>query len=246
MKKRIIAALCLLAVSLGFAACSCGNEIHTIETKANGCVDKNTGISYLFAPMSYEPTAYEKEVFGKDEFDGAYHRVAFTSGEKIVNASDWLYAKDDGILAYNGKNRLPSFDELEISTVNLCAEDKTSVILSTIDKEDEVSALKAIFKGGVECKYDIAPISYSYSVKFVSDKYPIAYSVSYIEYENDHIEYEEIDNIDGYEFREGVSYTVEENDGIYTISYNYGKYFIYDRSTGICRTAGYIHETYME
>ena len=245
MKKRIIAALCLLAVCIGFAACSCGNEIHTIETKANGCYDKNTGVNYLFAPSAYEPTAYEKETFGIDDFDGEYRRVSFTNGN-IVDASDWLYAKDDGILAYNEKKALPSFDQLEVNMVNFCVEDTTSIILSTIDKDDEVADLIDLFKNGLVCERQTGDASDVYYVKFVSSVYPIAYSVMYIEFESDRYEYEETTKIDGYEFREGVSYTVEETDGIYTISYNYGKYFIYDRSTGICRTAEYIHENYME
>lgn len=246
MKKRFIAVLCLLSMCFGVAACSCGDEIHTIEVKANGCYDKNSGVNYLFAPMAYEPTAYEKEVFGKDEFDGAYHRVAFASEEKTVDASEWLYAKDDGILAYNGKNRLPSFDELKVDMVNICVEDASSVILSTVDKTADVSALVDVFKGGTECQYQTGEASDVYYIKFVSSVYPIAYSVMYIEYESDRYEYEETSEIDGYEFREGVLYTMEESDGVYTVSYNYGKYFVYDRSTGICRAAGYIHETYME
>ena len=245
MKKRIIAALCLLAVCFGVAACSCGNEIHTIEIKANGCYDKNTGVNYLFAPMAYEPTAYEKEVFGKDEFDGEYHRVSFTDGN-IVDASDWIYAKDDGIIAYNSKKSLPTFDQLEIKKVNFCVESTNSIVLTAVDKENEVAALINLFENGLTCAYQIGEISDVYYVKFVSDAYPVTYSIMYIEYEKDHIEYEETDDIENHEYRNDVEYTVEENDGIYTVSYNYGKYFIYDRSTGICRAAEYIHKTYME
>ena len=246
MKKRIIAALCLLAVSLGFAACSCGNEIHTIEVKANGYYDKTSGINYSFAPSAYEPTAYEREVYGKDEFDCTYHRVSFVDG-KLSDASEWLYAKDDGTLAYNGNNSLPSFDQLKSDTVNFCMEGTTSIILTTVDKTNEVAELVNIFKNGTPCKYQVGTASKIYYLKFVSSVYPIAYSIAYIEYENDHMEYEETDDLNGYEYREGVEYTVETRDGGgYTVRYNYGKYFIYDRDTGNFRVADYIHDKYIQ
>ena len=228
----------------GVAACSCGDGIHEIEKRAGGFADKTSGVTYKFAPMAYEPTAYEKEAFGKDEYDDTYHRVSFTNGS-IVNTSQWLYAKYDALLAYNEKNVLPSFDELEVNLVNICVENTSSIIMSTIDKQNEIEKLTDLFKNGVICKYDVAPVSDSYSLKFVSGKYPIAYSITYIEYEEDHIEYEEISTLDGYEYREGVDHTVEEREGGYVVIYNYGKYFIYDRSTKICRVAGYIHSEYI-
>lgn len=209
MKRRIAAALCLFSLCFCVVSCSCGeNVIHEIEVKAHGCVDKNTGVVYTFAPMAYEPTAYEKTVFGKDIFDGEYNRVSFANGT-LTDASDWLYAKDDGILAYNEKKTLPTFDELEINLVNICIEDRNSIIISTIDKEDEIADLIDMFQNGEPFKYEISGISDSYSIKFVSGKYPIAYSILYVEYED-------------------------------------GTCCVYDRSTGVCRAADYVHETYME
>ena len=150
----------------GVAACSCGDGIHEIEKRAGGFADKTSGVTYKFAPMAYEPTAYEKEVFGKNDDGDEYHRVSFANGN-IVNSSDWLYAKDDGILAYNAGNKLPSFDQLEVNLINVCVENTSSIIISTIDKPNEIEALKDLFKNGITCKYDVASVSDSYSFKFV-------------------------------------------------------------------------------
>ncbi len=240
--KKLVAVCLIAATALTAAACA---STPVLERQGMELVDKSSNTVYATAPSAYQPVAYSKNDTFVDA-KGHSYRTAATSDGVLAENNQFLYDLTFGTLLYDTSVSLPTLTEFEADAVHFYYEDSVATLLSSDNNKDNVAEIEKICLGRVTCKISDSTLDSSYRMTLTSEKYPfIAYSLIYLEYVKDVLEYEDTDSLDNYTYREGVSYTVDEKDGGgYTVTYNYGKYFLYDSDTGKCIPASFIHDTY--
>lgn len=241
MKKTavLLAAIMLLGIILT----SCAER--KLEPGGSGLVDKKNNISYVHAPLNVEAVSYSKNVFAKDGHDFEYRAVYDVNGNKCDEAI-MLYDKDSQILIYNiSEYSLPSFGEFSPVRTEFFVEGSEEISLAIEDRTDMVNSIADILNGP-SLQYTALFADKNYKVKFYSDEHPfICYAFRYFEYTNDQKMTVTVDSLDGYTFIEGVAHTETENDdGTVKITYNFGKYFLYDSTKKLMYPAQFIHDNY--
>lgn len=236
--------ICLIAVTL-LSVASCAST-PVLERQGLNLVDTSTNKVYATAPSAYQPVAYSKNDTFVDA-KGHVYRTAATSDGVLSEGNQFLYDLTFGTLLYDTSVSLPTLTEFEADSVHFYYEDSVATLLSTDTDKDNVAETVKLCLSQTACSISSGgTLDSSYRMTLTSEKYPvIAYSLLYLEYVKDVLEYEDTDSLENYTYREGVSYTVDEKGGGgYTVTYNYGKYFLYDSDTGKCIPASFIHDTY--
>lgn len=240
MKRKIILVSFLLILASLLSSCA-----GTLVPKDGGIYNKKEDIKYSYAPMCYEAAGWEIEVYIKDNAGFEYHKVADAKGN-VADSSDFLYDNENKTLIYNSGLTIPSLAELDADEIHFYVESSASIkLLGDDDKETVLMVVESCLTAPI-CKYPSRDSDEFYKIKFYSYKNPyILYCLTYVEYDSDYFEYDNVASLDGYTFREGVEYEIiNEADGTFTVKYNYGKYFVYNRENGECRTAKIIHDIY--
>ena len=196
----------VVGVTVASLLCGCSKG-PTIVDSSQGCVDKDSGITYVHASTCYEPVALgeqygslkvgDKITYALHEIDGM-DRARWLSTE----VGDVLYAKD---------THLPKLTEMQPVTLRVCMDGATVEEILCLDDAKTVRAVASRFEGGdaVTKPFQTAPVQYM--VRFSSEEYPgLYYKLTYLEYAS----------------------PVEEN-GV-----DYGRYFLYDRSSGRLTAVG--------
>ncbi len=247
----IVAFALLFCILTSCAGCtSCGKKLETVN--AGNLYDKKTETVYAIAPSYYEAVAWESDIYKVDSHGFGYHKVRDIDGN-TGDPTQWLYNYENNILLYNSEIKLPTLREMDPDGMSFFIEGDSRVILTVEDNKDAIG--KAIeFVDSPAMTFNGKTAESSYRIRFTSSKYKyIAYYVIYLEYAEDQYEYvslkgqytsvEEIEA--NYDFIDGVEHEIlTENDGSFTVAYNYGKYFVYVRDEGKCYMAGHIHDVY--
>lgn len=239
MKKIVLVlALILLVTSMT----SCGAR--TLITKNNGMYDPVSQVYYSYAPLNYEALGLAKEVFITDANGFKYHELTDAKGNRI-DSSKFLYDSENKTLLYNSDIELPTVFEMAPNLVNFYEELAQNVLLISEPRRYNIEKILDIYQDAPTIEYSAEPLDQKYRIMFSSDKYPfLIYTLSYVEFEQDQLEYDFVESLEGYDYRDGVSYTVSEGETGYTVTYNYGRFFLYDRESGLCHKADWIHEQY--
>ncbi len=240
MKKIFTASAVLLLCLMMLVSCASD----TLERRQGGLYDPNTQIYYSYAPMNVEAISYSSEVYITDGHGYAF-RAVYDMNKNQCAPTDLLYDGQNNTLIYNSDMKFPQILEFEPNqAVFYIPADNDQLLTSTEDAAEAVR-IAEVFKNPTMAYTANAAVE-SYRLRFFSEKYPyFAFVYTYIEYSKDQMVHVTVDSLDGYTFLEGVPHTETQNaDGSYTVSYNYGKYFVYDRDAGICYMAQYIHDTY--
>ena len=119
----------------------------------------------------------------------------------------------------------------------VCEEVDTLVSINDVTDAQSVKALINAYLNGERAEYIGLKADSVLKLKLRSALYPyIQYSLTYYEYENGCILKDTTDDIASYKYLtndDGVEISVDQNaDGSYTVTYNYGKYFIRNESDG--------------
>ena len=249
----ILALAVLFACLVSCGSCSGCSKTVKLETKQDGYYNEKLEVYYSIAPSSYEAMGYIKEAYAVDAHDFSFHIVTDTTGNR-ADASAWLYDATNAVLLYNSDNKLPTLEEMKPVAVDFFVEGNTRVNLITENESSKITAVIDCLDNPSCSKSSIrAELSDSYGLRFTSSEYKyIAYVLDYVEFAQNIYEYERVEGYTDvadvearYDFRQGVEYEiVAEEDGSYTVKYDYGKYFIYDESVGRYYIATYIHENY--
>ena len=226
MKKRVTLILSLILAMTVFCSCALN-----LNEKDGNLVDSKNGITYLSAPICFEPSRTETEVYAKCK--SLKLELYPVTGQPT---SDWLSELYEGIggLWYADTITLPTLETFGADKVYICIEEVITTALGQITEKADIDALIDAFVSG-EAR-DIPTSGKSYKLKFESEEYPgIYYNLLYILTSHEESELDEngnpiIEIIDG----EKVELT----------KYVYGHY-IYDRSTRRCVDIGEILEKYI-
>ncbi len=244
---------CLVSCG-GCAGCSGCSKAVKLETKQGGYYNEKLEVYYSIAPSSYEAIGYLKEAYAIDSHDFTFHIVTDPNGNR-ADASDWLYDATNSALLYNSDKKLPTLKEMNPAAIDFFVEGDVRIPLdiSITEKSEIDTIIECLSNPSCSNSSIRAELNDSYGLRFTSNEYKyISYVLDYVEFSQNIYEYEKAEGYTDaadvearYDFREGVEYEiVAEEDGSYTVKYDYGKYFIYDESVGRYYMAGYIHDNY--
>ena len=221
-------AICILLTCL--ILCACTNK--RLTPNGEKLIDNKTGIEYNVAPSCYEPIGLGTEYARSDRqgYDVTYYRI----GE--LSPLEWLTDGEYNVYYANGVT-LPSFDEMSFNRIVVCEEYDALISVKDITDASLVNKVIDGYKNAQETEYLGLKADAVYKLKFRSAIYPyIQYSLTYYEYTDGCKVQVNVDDITTYEYYtndESVTITTAENsDGGWTVTYDYGKYFIRNEYTG--------------
>lgn len=241
--KKILSLLCLLtAVSCLLASCA---GLPSLDRSGDKVTDNKNGITYYYAPSTYRPISYSKDAIFTDNKEHSYRKVANSNGS-FADTAELIYDYTSASLLYSSEVQLPTLEQMAPEMIHFYYEDTVATLLHSDTDKNNIAEIIKIYKSGINCKSPDASVGDIYTITFTSEEFPFfAFALTYVEYTQDVLEYDSTDSLEGYSFREGVTHTEEQNeDGSYTVTYNYGKYFLCDLESRICTPAQFIHDTY--
>ncbi len=140
--------------------------------------DKKNGVTYVSAPLCYEPERTGEEVYATCkklkldlyEIDG-------------LEPTEWLSEQYEGIggVWHSEDTTLPDdITGFDADRMYICQEKVITVSLGTVDDKDDIDAVVKAFTEGEPVS--LVQEGESYKLKFASDKYPgLYYNLMYIE-----------------------------------------------------------------
>lgn len=212
-----ILGLVLSAVAV-LSVLSCSEKTPTLSSDGQGGYkDSKTDISYRGAPDCYEAKGYLKDKVIAEN-DG----ISFYALEG-ASSTEWLWSPDFQMLLYARELTLPTLETFKTSGIYVCVEEdlkmKTAYDETDSEKVDEILSA---FLDGDEVPYNNGKTArYTFYLKLYSEEYSfLLYNLLYVQYSEDYIVYD-----------------VDENGEVVGET-NYGKDFLYDRSSDRCVTMG--------
>lgn len=226
--KILKAIFALVLVASVITSCSDGR----ISSDGDVLIDKQTNITYKVAPSCYEPVSLGKE-HSKSNKQG-YEKIYYLLGE--LSSNEWLTDSEYNVYYATGI-KLPTLEEMSCQRLLVCEEGDSLVSINDVTDAQSVKALIDAYLNGERAEYIGLKADSVLKLKLRSAIYPyIQYSLTYYEYENGCILTDATDDIATYKYLADESeadISVEQNaDGSYTVTYDYGKYFIRNESDG--------------
>ena len=195
-------------------------------------IDNETGISYNVAPFCYEPTSLGEEIsrFDNGAYEKTYYRIGDIAGEEWITDDAYNVFYAEGV-------KLPTLLEMSCNRLLVCEDGTQLIALRDITDGELVSAVIEGYVNGEPSKRVALGEHTALKLKFRSAVYPqLQYSLTYYEYKNGCVYEDVTDDLENYEYLvndEFVDISVIENqDGTYTVRYDYGKYFILNEADG--------------
>lgn len=218
-KTALLAAFILTALLL----CSCALNLTEQDGKL---VDKKNGITYLPAPICFEPVRTDEELYAKSKTLELYPITG-------LDTSEWISEPYDGIggVWYSDKLTLPTLEEFEANRIYICVESTITTALGQVTEQSDVDAVVNAFMTGE--KVSVPDSGKSYKLKFESEKYPgIYYNLLFI--------------AKPMEGEQTIALDPDNPDSeLKTVPYYYYDCFLYDRSTKTCVKIGNELEKYL-
>lgn len=197
---RAIATALLLSLALfALVSCSGGNKFVPEGTLYK---DKKNKVSYVYAPLSFEPIAIGEEIYAQSEYDTFYTIVGQDPLKWVCEESGTVFhAKDIPV---------PALDEMALSYIDVCAETATATtVKATIENTDDISAIVDGYLSAESLEYLNVPAELVYKIRFADTSLCLYYSVSFLRYSDD------------------VTETLDDGTVV-----NHGKDFIYNNFEG--------------
>lgn len=213
--KKILALPIILITLMCFVSCTM-----TLKEEDGKLIDTKNGITYLAAPICFEPSRTEDELYAKSSKSKL--ELYPVSGQSTSNYISELYGGIGG-LWYSDEITLPTLETFGANRVYICVEGTITTALGQITDENDINFLINAITNGETCQ--VPTSGKSYKLKFESDDYPgIYYNLLYI-----------------------LNMTAEDivkESGESGVYYNYGHY-VYDRATQTCVDVGEVLEKYL-
>ena len=181
MIRSIRSAAIFLAAALFFAsmASSCSGLVK-LKYQDGKYVDSRNGISYISAPVCFEPESVGAEYAEYDKT--VLHEIGG------LDPREWLTETYEGIgsVYYSDKIELPTLETFGAKSAYICIADAITIQMGEIDSADDVREIIDLFSRGEEVALPVDGTA-SYHIKFVSDDWPsIFYDVLYVEHDSQH------------------------------------------------------------
>ncbi len=244
MKKTLLRSL-LLLLSLTLLLASC-NRIPTVKTEGDIYTIDSLG-RFLSASERYQAKAiFTDEALARVPRNGMddllFYAIDGVDAERMIATEDYDVFYAEGL-------RLPELWEMEPTLALVCKSAAVSYSVAALEGAS-LDAIVAQSQGTLFPVEEIlAGLSYDgYELKFESPLYPgIYYRLYYRQYAEDVCVYQVVDDpnafdplypdmpytTEAYSYEEGGSSKTE-----HTAVYNFGKYIVYDRTTGMCFPIG--------
>ena len=223
MKKRLSLLCALLA--LASILCSCALSFTEKDGKL---VDSKNGIVYNAAPICFEPSHTDAEVYAKCSKLGI--ELYPVTGQPT---SEWLSEPYEGIggIWYADSITLPTLTGFDADRIYICVESTITTALGQITDKADIDAVIKAFENGENSP--VPDSGKSYKLKFESEKYPgIFYNLLYI--------------VTPQVGEQTIALDPDDPESeLKTVPYYYYDCFIYDRSTKTCVKIGGELEKYL-
>ena len=220
MKRIALLSALILSAAL---FCSCTLSLTEQDGKL---IDKKNGITYLPAPICFEPISTDAEVYAKS---GKLELYPITG----LDTSEWISEPYDGIggVWYADAITLPTLGEFGADKIYICVESTITTALGQVTDQSDVDAIVDAFMTGE--KVSVPDSGKSYKLKFESEKYPgIYFNLLFI--------------AKPMEGEQTITLDPDDPDSeIKTVPYYYYDCFLYDRSTKTCVKIGNELEQYL-
>lgn len=163
----LVALLCALTLLLG----SCSERF---VSEGPDYRDRETKVTYEYAPFCYEAIETSKDVYAESENDIFYEIV----GQDPLK---WL-CESSGTVFYAKGISLPSLDKMNISYIDICAEGSSVAVRSKITDSEHISAIVSSYISADSLEYSGDVASVSYKIRFADTSLGLYYSVSFLGY----------------------------------------------------------------
>ena len=172
MNARAFVLLFLPLMLLSLVSCT-----KQLYNEGGNLVDRDNGITYIPAPITFEPQTLAAEPYAEcSELGIELYEIEGLPGD------EWLSEPFDGIggVYYSDKLTLPTLEEFDADLMYICVEQVITVSIGTVDDKAGIDAIVTSFVSGEPTT--IIQSGNSYKLKFSSDKYPgLYYNLIYIE-----------------------------------------------------------------
>ena len=178
--RRIIAALCVLAMLSPLAGC--GDGLVRLEYEDDRFVNRSEGLAYIAAPMSYEPTSVEEAY--------AYCKSADLTLYAIGDADVTLFLTTENMgelttVFYSETVTLPALAEFGANVIHVCVSDYYTFEVLRIEDAALVERVVTLFETGAEASLPEGASDLHYDMKFASPDWPQFYiNLNYYEFQS--------------------------------------------------------------
>ncbi len=178
--RRITAALCALAMLLSFAAC--GNGLVPLEYEDDRFVNRASGLSYIDAPVSYEPAVIGEAYAYCESADLTLYKVDENDPPHYLSTEN---AGELTTVFYSDAIDLPTLAEFQANTIRVCTSDYYTFEVVCIDDAAFVGRVVTLFETGEETSLPAGASLLHYDMKFASDTWTSFYiNLNYYEFES--------------------------------------------------------------
>ncbi len=178
--RRITAALCTLTMLLSLAAC--GNGLVPLQYEDDQFVNRASGLVYIAAPISYEPTVIGEAYAYCESADLTLYRVDDN------DPPYWMSTENAGELTtvfYRDLTALPTLAAFQANAIHVCESDYYTFEVVCIDDEAFVESVVTQFETGAEAVLPEGASLLHYDMKFASPDWPEIYiNLNYYEFES--------------------------------------------------------------
>lgn len=180
IRRRITAAMLVCVMLLSLTAC--GDGLVRLEYEDDRFVNRSAGLSYIAAPVSYEPTVVGEAY--------AYYKAADMTLYTLGNADPtlWLTTENMGELTtvfHSDTITLPTLAEFGANAIHVCQSDYYTFEVLCIDDTAVVESVVTQFENGAEAVLPEGASLLHYDMKFASPEWPEIYiNLNYYEFES--------------------------------------------------------------
>lgn len=222
-----------LAFSLLMLLASC-SKVPALELKEGDVyVNKKTKISYTNTSTCYRANAYSAEPTARIKLKNMEEKLLYSIDG--MDGSKWLCDSDYMVYCAEGE-KAPELWEMNISKVYINKTVNASYTVASILEPADIQALINVYQNGRSFAYEDLDDGLAfkrYDLVFADEH--LSYYLIYLQYEQDVLFYDVIDDPDNFTVQyPGVEVTTEEYKGEYYAVYNFGKHLMYNRETGLC------------
>ena len=174
--SRWIASVAVVVVS-ALWLCACTGP--TLVDRSEGCVDNQSGVTYVHASACYEPVALGDKhgsLQVGDKITYALHEI------KGMDPLKWLATKEGDVL-YAKDMALPTLTQMKPVAIRVCMDASTVVEACRLDDVAVVQSVAEQYENGVSVTRPTETAPVRYTVRFCSETYAgLYYTLTYLEY----------------------------------------------------------------